>query len=176
MGWPGDAGLTDFAFQMRLLRELDQRGGNVGERFAAIRAADHAIDFEREVNIIGPAGINRHADDTHRKIHVAVFRRPGGGHLFPRIAAIFAAIQRHGCGARIQHVGLGRMVSDGIDINVAIREVGALPVCAGIGAAVGAILRANKQHARVVGMDRNRACGHILRQPLGDGFPLAITR
>ena len=61
----GEGVADDLALEVRQLRQADQVGAAVLPGLAAVGGADHAVDLQRGVDLVGPRGVLHHAHDAH---------------------------------------------------------------------------------------------------------------
>ena len=165
---------------MRLLRcgcsdELDERRGKIGPGVAAVGAADDAAHLEPRVDDVGLRRVDDDAHDARRKAHLAVAGRFRPGELLPRVAAVLAAVDPDRRRARVHDVRPRRMERERPHHRAAIGKAEALPARAAVGRAVGTVLRARVDHARLARMHGERARLDVLRQTGGERLPFAVA-
>ena len=175
---PLDLGLADdAALVFFLLGEAQEIGRAVLPALAAVAALHRAVRLDAAIEIVRRIRIDIEPHDAARKTHMHAVRQPGIGQFCPALAAIVAAIDAGRPVPGIDRAPVFRMHRDRPHIGAGLGQREALPMAAVIGAAIGALCRAEKHDVGIVRVHRDRMHLGIARQPIGHRLPgLAADR
>ena len=146
----------------------------------AVRAANHAADFDGAVQHVG---VGHAAGDHQDPLGRVGARRHGDfreadadGHRLPGVATVLAAVNLAVLVSGVHQIGVVWMKEQRPDGQAMIRHVDFLPVIAVIGTPVGTCLRAHIHGFRLLRVNGNGPDSRRLGQPVAQGFPRTIAR